>query len=305
MGRSPLGIPRPGDVHPGDALGQLRQQTVAQGPVASDPLLLLGQGQLQRFGHPHYAGHVLGASAAVALLGAAQLLRQQGRSRTDVERAHALGAVELVGADGHHIYAQAVHVQVEDAHRLHGIGVEDGAGVARLDDACRFGHGLDGPYLVVDVHDGHQHGIRPHRPLEGLQVDESLSVDRQIGDAEALLLQALGGMEHSVMLDGRHDDMVAPLPHGLGHTAQGQVVGLGSARGEDDLLGPAAQGLGHGAPGPLQPLARLLRLQVHAGGVPPVLGEVREHGFQHAGVQGRGGGVVEIGPPHILHHLAP
>ena len=48
---------------------------------------------------------------------------------------------------------------VEDAGGLDGVGVEDGAGVLRLDDARGLGDRLDGADLVVDVHDADEDGL--------------------------------------------------------------------------------------------------------------------------------------------------
>ena len=166
--------------------------------------------------------------------------------------------------------------------------------VALLDDARRLGDGLDGAHLVVGVHDAHQHRLGRHRLGQGVQVHEALAVHGQVGGAEALLLQLLDGVEDGVVLDGGGDDVVAAAAAGIGGAAHRQGVALAAAAGEDDLLRLAAQELGHRTAGGVQALAGLSRLGVEARGVAPVLAQVRQHGFQHARVQGGGGGVVEV-----------
>lgn len=72
---------------------------------------------------------------------------------------------------------------------------------------------------------------------------------------------ALGGevvtrREHGVVLDRGGDDAVARGATGARHAAQGEVVGLGPARGEDDLVrlrpqpaGQTGAGFLHDVPG--------------------------------------------------------
>ena len=45
--------------------------------------------------------------------------------------------------------------------------------------------------------------------LELLEVDEAFAVDAEVGDAEAFLLEPLGGVEDGVVLDGGGDDVLA------------------------------------------------------------------------------------------------
>ena len=60
--------------------------------------------------------------------------------------------------------------------------------------------------------------------------------DRQVGDLEALALEALAGVEHRLVLGLRGDDVVALLLVELGGALDREVVRLGRARGPDDLL---------------------------------------------------------------------
>ena len=105
----------------------------------------------------------------------------------------------------------------------------------------------------------------------------------QVGDAEALLLELLAGVEDGLVLGDLGDDVVAALAVHLGDALDGEVVALGGAGGEDDLLGGGADELGDLLAGDLDRLLRLpAELVVAAGGVAELAGEVRHHRLQHA-----------------------
>ena len=128
--------------------------------------------------------------------------------------------------------------------------------------------------------------------LEVFEVDEAVGLDGQVGDAVAVLLQALAGVEDRLVLGDLGDDVVAALAVHLGDALDGEVVALGGAGGEDDLLGGGADEFGDLLAGDFDGLLGLpAKLVVAAGGVAELAGEVRHHGFEHAGIE-RGGGVV-------------
>ena len=78
-----------------------------------------------------------------------------------------------------------------------------------------------------------------HGALQIVEIDQAVFLHRQIGDAVAVLLQALAGVEHRLVLGDRGDDVVALLAVHLGDALDGEVVALGGAGGEDDFLGVA------------------------------------------------------------------
>ena len=94
---------------PGDGLGPLRAGQLVGGRQADG------------------AGHVLRAGPAVALLGAALLLGEDVRPVADVQRADALRALELVGAERDQVGAERLDVEVDVRRGLDGIDVEDDA----------------------------------------------------------------------------------------------------------------------------------------------------------------------------------
>ena len=149
--------------------------------------------------------------------------------------------------------------------------------------------------LVVGGHDGDQDRLVIHGALQIVEIDAAVLLHRQIGHAEAVLLQPLAGVEHGLVLGRLGDDVVALLAIHLGDALDGKVVALGGAGGEDDFFRGRADQLG-------DPLARLLdrllghpaELMIAAGGVAEVLGEVGQHLLQHARIDARGGMVVHV-----------
>jgi hypothetical protein len=78
-----------------------------------------------------------------------------------------------------------------------------------------------------------------------------VQVDRRSGDAEALLLEVLGDVEHADVLGLADDHVVALAPVAQRVADDRQVAGLGGAAGEDDLMRVGAEERG-------DPAARLL-----------------------------------------------
>ncbi len=74
-----------------------------------------------------------------------------------------------------------------------------------------------------------QDGLVVHGALQVVEIDAAVLLHRQIGDAEAVLLQPLAGVEHGLVLGGLGDDVVALLAIHLGHALDGEVVALGGA----------------------------------------------------------------------------
>ena len=79
-------------------------------------------------------------------------------------RAHALGAVELVGAHRQHIHAQLLDVHRDGTHSLHRIGVHPDA--VLMGDLRDLLDGLDGADLVVGHHNADQCSIGTEKLLK-------------------------------------------------------------------------------------------------------------------------------------------
>jgi len=72
--------------------------------------------------------------------------------------------------------------------------------------------------------------------LEIVRINDTVRVRRQISDRKPLLfLQILEWMKHGVVLDGRSDEMSAPILQQANRTKNGQVIGFSATRGENNL----------------------------------------------------------------------
>ena len=186
-----------------------------------------------------------------------------------------------------------LHVDRDLAYGLDGVGVEDESLLmAQLAD---LGDRLDHADLVVGEHDADQDGLVVDGRLELVHGDEAVGLGLQVGDAVALLLKLLAGVEHGLVLGGLGDDVVAALLVHLGDALDGEVVGLGGAGGEDDLLGGGSDELGDLLAGCFYGLFSLpAEGVVAAGGVAELGAKVGHHGLEDARIEGRGGVVVHV-----------
>ena len=168
-----------------------------------------------------------------------------------------------------------------------------------MGDGRQFGDRLQHTGLVVCCHDRHQHGVRRQRLCERGRVDLAVPVNRQIPHLDPVQpLQRAARLQNSGMLAGLGDDprRRATVMGEYGAT-DGEVVGLGSARGEHHLSWLGADqacellaGLGQRAVGPLG-------IGVAAGRIAEMSGQVRQRSLGHAGIDRCGGVVVEIDGP--------
>ncbi len=169
------------------------------------------------------------------------------------------------------------------AHGLNAIyGEEDTMFLGNLAD---FRDGIDHANFVVGVHDGDQDRCRPDGCFQIVEAHPAVTLNGQIGDFEAVLLEVLAGVEYGLVLDGLGDDVIALFAKHFRDALDHQVVGFGCAASEDDffrrgvdersnLLARSFHGL---FAGPAEGM-------IAAGGIAEFLGEVRQHRFDHAGV---------------------
>src|SRR5208283_876229 len=162
---------------------------------------------------------------------------------------------------------------------LYGVGVEEHA--LLVTDLSDFADGLQHANLIVGGHNGDENGLVVDGALQVFEVDEAVCLYGQIGDAIAVLLEALAGVKYRLVFRNLGDDVVAALAVHLGDTLDGEVVALGGAGGKDDLLRAGADQLGNlltrGFDGLLGfPPERV----VAAGGVAEFGSEVGHHRFQ-------------------------
>ena len=218
-------------------------EAIAQGGQAGAGGRAVLLHQLERRATRHDAGHVLGAGAATTFLVAPVDEWHQRSPAPDVERAHALGRVELVGGEREEIDPEAVHVEVEEAGGLHGVGVNEDP--ARAGQPRDLGDGLNRADLVVGEHDADEKRIGANGRCDRGRIDDSPLVDGDMGHVvPEVLVQGAGGAQDRAVLDRRRDEV--PLAgEGQRHTLEGEVIALGAAPGEDDLVSVAPEDAGH------------------------------------------------------------
>ena len=100
--------------------------------------------------------------------------------------------------------------------------------------SSEVGDGLHGADLLVGGSDGDQHGVGPERTAQLVRVHSPLPVHRQERHGDTGLLEIATGIEDGHVLDGRGDDVPAPVARPDGDAPDREVVGLRGARGEDD-----------------------------------------------------------------------
>ena len=149
------------------------------------------------------AGDILRAGAPVALVMAAESDRRQARPLAYVERAHALGGIELVAAQAVEVHAQRFHVHRDLAQGLDAVHVQRHASLAG--ETGDFGDGLDDAGFVVGVHNRDQHGLGAQRAAQVFGIHRAVRAHGQPRDGHAFALQLLARAQHGGMFDGAGD----------------------------------------------------------------------------------------------------
>ena len=208
-------------------------------------------------------------------------------------------------------YAGAfVHGQDRAAVGLAAFGGEGGAvGVAAGDEDVfggqaarggRLAHRLHGADLVVGVLEADQQGVVAHGRGQLVGVDPAGGVDPDLGDLEPLAGQGPGRGQHRGVLDRRHDQVTA-APGRPGQPGHGKVGGLGAAGGEHQLLGGGPDGRGQLLSRPVQQHPGPPSPPVQPRGVAEAVQGLQQR-RPRPGVQGSGGGGVQIGLGNGAHH---
>ena len=206
------------------------------------------------------------------------------------------GAVELVAAEAEQIDPQGLHVEGDVAHRLGGVAMEQNpmAPAQRRNLRQRLEHAD----LVVGGHHRNQQGVGADRCRQLPQIHQTIRLDRQHGEREAMARQPGHRIEHRPVF-GRQGDQaparLASFDRRLRHPRQGQVVRLRGAAGEHHRLGWHAQGGGQLVPRQIHRGGGFQRTAMQAaGGIGAAVVPPGSHRHQHRGIAGRCGVVIEI-----------
>ena len=191
-----------------------------------------------RLAEAHDARHVQRARAHAALVPAAVHLRDEAHARlapADVQRADPLRAVHLVRGERGEVDVHLLR------RRTSTLPIPCTASVWSRTPRSRVilpisSSGWTVPISLFASITRDEDGLVGDRLLHVVRVDPPVLADAEVGDLEALLLEALAGVEDGLVLDHRRDDVVPLLLVELGDPLDREVVALGRARGEDDLL---------------------------------------------------------------------
>ena len=97
-------------------------------------------------------------------------------------------------------------------------------------------NGIEIANLVVGQHHRHEHGVVAQAGSKGVQIMSAPTVDVDAGHLEAMQgLQAVGGVEDCLVLDGAGYDVLSLVPKSEGDAEEGRVVGLGAPAREEQV----------------------------------------------------------------------
>ena len=276
-------------------LAQRREPHAFRGQLAS------GQLAGEAKAHDLVSGQRPGPQRALLSPTVHQRLQQPPGALAHVERTDAFGAVDLVRRDRDEVERERVHIERHLARGLGAIAVQGDTALAA--QCADRGEVLQHTDLVVRVHDRGQHGVGTQRRRERRRLDQPGAVGREIGDAEAFLLEALAGIEHGLVLGARGEHVTAAVRVGARDPEDRQVVGFGGPGGEHDLIDRRPQEGGDlGAR--LRDARGGDRTQgMRRGGIAevPARRETAAHGRRHGRVDRSRGRVVEVQRPRGAH----
>ncbi len=257
--------------------------------------------KFEGFGKADNAWHVQGAAAQAVLLATAVLLRFQSHRRgaaSHVQRADPFRTIDFVGRKAEQIDPERGDIDRQFADRLRRIAVQQHA--TRAANRCDLGQRLQDANLVVRQHHRDQARLVAQSIGDLLRIEPASGwglpiVDRQQRDFKSAPPQVSQRIEDRFVFGGDTDQVIAAAASAFGDTADRQVVALSRAAGKDDLLRGSADRRCDAFAGGIHSVARVPAERVaDAARVAEPFVEVRQHRFQHARIDRRGGVVVEI-----------
>ena len=211
----------------------------------------------------------------------------------DHQRAGPLRSAELVRRQSHGMHAgdvQCAEVEATFAEGLHRVRVKprpQGFGMV-----SKRHHILHGTCLVVGQHDRNQRRLVVDCGFKVGTDDAAVFIDRNLAQPPAGALQRFCRLTHTGMFDGR--DRHRTRCKAGRRALDEQVVGFRPAAGEYHLGGMRANGKRHPLPRLIDRAPCRTAILVTTGGITILHGQIRQHAFQHARVERRGGVVIEI-----------
>ena len=293
-----------GDVQLHPHVTELPFQTVAEGGHVGAVTGAGGKACLCRRTKAADAHGVLGSRPQTALLTSAGKVGDDALGLDDVgmdvQRAHALGAVDLMGADRHQVGMNGGRSKGDLQESLHRVTVGHSTAVLGLGGGKDTSHVEVGSRLVVDHHHGDQHGGLLQSGDGGFNIQHT-ALGGDTHHLQAVGLQAFHGLLHRGMLTVSDDDPISKSAGlGVDRAVDGQGRGLGAAGGEDQLVGLDRldpQSRPHLSAGAVQKCMCRLTYAVEGGRISEGLHSLG-HGGDRLGTQRRRSRIIQINTLH-------
>ena len=117
----------------------------------------------------------------------------------DIERADALGAVQLMSGEGKKVDVHSLNINCYMTDGLYRIGMEQNAFFTADSPDLLYGHyGAD---LVVGKHYADEDGIASDSIADLFSFYHAVFVNGEISDFKTMLLKIFAGMKYRMMLD--------------------------------------------------------------------------------------------------------
>ena len=110
----------------------------------------------------------------------------------DIERADALGAVQLMSGEGKKVDVHSFNINCYMTDSLHRIGVEKNSFFTADSPDLLYGH--DGADLVVGKHNADEDGIASDCIADLFSLDHAVFVNGEISDLKTMLFKIFAGM---------------------------------------------------------------------------------------------------------------
>ena len=177
------------------------------------------------------------------------------------------------------------------SHDLDRIRMEQDAVSAR--DLRDFFHRKDDAGFIVGPHGGDDRSVWCDGALQFLQVEVPLGIDANRGHQAASFRKRVAMAPRRTVLDRGRDDMLSgriQLQGGI----YGRIIGLRAAARENDFARLTPKQGGQALPREIDRASHLCAEPVAARRIPEILGEKRQHFFDHGRIELRGRVVIEI-----------
>ena len=252
-------------------------------------------GDAEGFAHTDDLVGRQGTAAEAAFVAAAVHLGFEADAgfAADVQCADAFGAVHFVAGHGQQVDFGGFDIDRHFAACLGGIDVEDDFAFAA--DFADGGNVLHYADFVVHPHHGNQDGVVADGGFEFFQINQTVFLYAEIGDFKTLAFEFAHGVEHGFVFGFDGNEVFAFGFVEVCRAFDGEVVGFGRTAGEDDFFGIGVNQGGDVGAGFFDCLFCFPAECVAVGsGVAEGFGQVGNHFFGNAFVNGGCGGVVEV-----------